>query len=74
MPNKYIYLKKNLYVQTGRNAFSIDLTQRNRKKTIYIRFPFCVNLGFASDSPRLESRADENSNPGGFRKQLLDSV
>lgn len=35
MPNKYI-CKKNLYVQTDTNAFSIDLAQRNRKKNLLI--------------------------------------
>lgn len=66
MPNKYI-CKKNLYVQTDTNT------------SINIRFPFCVNMGFASGSPgrspkesrvktREKSRADEKSNPGGSRK------
>lgn len=78
MPNMYL-CKKNLYVQTDTNAFSIYLAQRNRKNPINIRFPFCVNMGFASGSPgrspkesrvktREKSRADEKSNPGGSRK------
>lgn len=43
--------KKNVHVLTDTYAFSIDLAQRNRKKSINIRYPLCVNLWFASDSP-----------------------
>lgn len=74
MPNKYIYLKRTCMYRQAEMPLVLTSHNVTEKNTIYIRFPFCVNLGFASDSPRLESRADENSNPGGFRKQLLDSV